>query len=78
MRALLLVLSFTLLGCNRPTEEECTKAVENLQKLRGLEHDISAPDPKIAIRKCRANGSKASTACLATAKTTAEADACVK
>jgi hypothetical protein len=78
MRALLLACGLLLLGCDRPTEDECTKAVENLQKLRGLEHDVAAPNPQVAIRKCRANGHKESTKCLAEAKTLAEADACLK
>ena len=78
MRALFLLLGLTLCGCDRPTEVECTKAVENLQRLRGLENDIGAPNPQVAIRKCRANSHKKSTACLAEAKTPAEADACLK
>ena len=76
--ALVMAVGLALGGCDRPNEDECTKAVENLQRLRGLEHDVSAPDPKAAVRKCRANGHKKSTACLAAAKTLAEADACLK
>jgi hypothetical protein len=78
MRSLFLVLAVGLVGCDRPNEAECTKAVENLQRLRGLEHDTTAPDPQAAIRKCRANGHKKSTACLAEAKTIDEANACTK
>ena len=77
MRALLLlVLSLPLVACDRPSDDECRKAVFNMQKLRGLEQNSSAPNAEAAVRKCRANGSKTGTACLSRAVTVQEAEAC--
>ena len=80
MRAmrLLLLAVLALAGCSRPTEEECRKAVMNLQKLRGLDSKQQAPDPEVAVRRCRTAGDTKSVRCLIAARTSAEADACGK
>jgi hypothetical protein len=77
MRFLLAATLLCLIGCDRPTEDECRKAVYNLQKLRGLEADPGAPDPEAAIRRCRASGKRESAQCLGDAKTLEEANACI-
>lgn len=65
-------------GCSKPSEDDCRKAVLNLQKLRGLDLSAQAPDPERAVRNCRATGSTEMVKCLIAAKTAAEADACQK
>ena len=77
MRLLAALLLFGLAGCERPTDDECRRAVYNMQKLRGVENDATAPDPEAAIRRCRSSGKKDSTLCLANAKTLEEAKACI-
>jgi hypothetical protein len=79
MRAMRLLLSvalgLALAGCSRPTEEDCRKAVLNLQKLRGMDPK-QGPDPEVAVRRCRASGDSKSVKCLMAARTAAEADQC--
>ena len=75
----LLVISFASLaplasGCDKPTEADCKKAIENLDKL----HDV-APDPKkeaASVRKCQASSSKSSVECMMKATTVEQANAC--
>jgi len=64
------------LAGNRPSEEDCRKAAMNLQKLRGLDTNPQAPDPEVAVRRCRTSGDSKSVRCLIAAKTAAEADQC--
>jgi hypothetical protein len=77
-RAALLIALAGLLGCGRPSEEDCRRAVLNLQRLRGLETDPQAPDPEAAVRKCRSTGNRDTVQCLIAAKTPADADTCQK
>jgi hypothetical protein len=77
MRALLLCAALAgAAGCSRPSEEDCRKAVLNLQRLRGLDSNPQAPDPEAAVRRCRSTGDQASVRCLIEAKSAADADAC--
>ena len=79
MRAMRLFLVAALAlaaGCSRPSEEDCRKAVMNLQRLRGLDTNPQAPDPEVAVRRCRTSGDSKSVRCLIAAKTAAEADQC--
>jgi hypothetical protein len=75
---LLLVSGLGSLGCSKPSEEDCRRAVLNLQRIRGLETNPQAPDPEAAVRKCRSTGDTDTVKCIIAAKTTAEADACQK
>jgi hypothetical protein len=78
LRALLLLVSASLAatGCNKPSEEDCRRAVLNLQKVRGIDTSPQAPDPAPAVRRCRSGASKETVQCLINAKTAAEADRC--
>jgi hypothetical protein len=79
MRVLALaILSVGLLGCRKPTEEDCRQAVLNLQKLRGVENTPQAPDPEPAVRRCRSTGDIETVKCLIAAKTAADIDVCQK
>jgi hypothetical protein len=63
-----------LAACDKPTEADCTKAIQNLDKL----HDV-APDPKkeaASVRKCQASSSKSSVECMMKATTVEQANAC--
>jgi hypothetical protein len=58
--ACLLSIAF-LVGCNKPTEEDCKKAIENVQKILGTEH--LQTDIPGEIRRCRGGSSKTKVAC---------------
>lgn len=74
----LAVLLLPAAACSKPTDEDCRKAVLNLQKLRGQEGKTQPPDVEAFVRRCRSTGSTDSVRCLIDAKTPAEADACQK
>ncbi len=63
-------------ACSRPSEEECRRALLNVQKIRGLADSPNAPDPEPAVRKCRATASKDQVECLTAAKTDKDVAAC--
>jgi hypothetical protein len=50
-----------LVGCNKPTEEECKKAIENVQKILGTEN--LQTDIPGEVRRCRGGSSKAKVSC---------------
>ena len=75
----LLVLALLTLGCgNKPTEEECKKAISNIQKLSGIEGQVDEQETLTAIRKCRGQSTKAAANCMTNAKSLEEVDACEK
>ncbi len=78
MRSFVLLAAIMLCACGRPSTEDCRKAVNNMQKLRGLENAQQAPDPEAAVRKCRSTANPDTVACLIRAKTQPELDACEK
>jgi hypothetical protein len=63
-------------GCDKPTEEQCRKAVVNIRKLTGTSQSDFGADPQAAIRSCRGNASKQSVICMMEAKTVAELKNC--
>jgi hypothetical protein len=75
----LLVMVLLSLGCaNKPSEEECKKAISNIQKVLGLEGTAIEADTIAAIRKCRGQSTRQAALCMAAAKTSEEIDACEK
>jgi hypothetical protein len=76
MRSLFAVaLVLSLAGCSRPTEDQCREAVDNINKLYGNKQ----PDPgeiSAAIRKCRAQSTKKSVACIKAATDVKTLEAC--
>jgi hypothetical protein len=78
LRALLLLAATALgaIGCNKPSEDDCRRAILNLYKVRGIDSSPQAPDPAPAVRRCRSSASKDTVQCLINAKTAGEADRC--
>lgn len=72
--AFVVVFSSLVAGCNKPAEEDCKKAIENMRKLMGT--DAYVTDIQPSIRRCRGGSSKDSVACAAAAKSRAELEAC--
>lgn len=65
-----------LSSCSKPSEDDCRKAIVNLQKIRGQDQKPQEPDLEAFVRRCRSTGNVGSVKCLINAKTAAEADAC--
>jgi hypothetical protein len=63
----LALIALLLAGCNKPTEDSCKKAIENMRKLLGTSSytaDIS-PD----VRRCRGGSTQTAVDCAGNAKT---------
>lgn len=65
-----------LVSCNKPSEDACQKAIDNIQKITGIENSAGAPDSAAAVRKCRAQASKTAVQCMIDAKTIENIAAC--
>jgi hypothetical protein len=72
------LLLLCALGCGKPSDEDCRKAILNMQHIRDLDKDPQAPDAERWVRKCRATGSVEVVRCLIAAKTEADLTACEK
>jgi hypothetical protein len=58
-------LAFLLLlvGCNKPSESDCRKAIENIRRLTETDKIQGTDDIEAAVRSCRGNASKESVKC---------------
>jgi hypothetical protein len=75
MRRIVLLLGLVA-ACSKPSQDDCRKAVLNLQRIRGLDTSAHAPDPEQFVRKCRATGTPESVKCLIAAQTEADVAKC--
>jgi hypothetical protein len=75
MKALVLVLVVLAFGCNKPSEENCKKAVENMRELLGTDNGVSS-DTTAAVRSCKGGSTKASVDCAIAAKTVEDLEKC--
>jgi hypothetical protein len=73
MMALVLGVCF-LAGCDKPTEADCKKAVDNLNQIYGAHDDDDALAD--GVRHCQAMSTKATVQCMIAAKTIEDADKC--
>jgi hypothetical protein len=71
---ILLLASLSLVACDKPTEADCRKAVENINKIHGLTVEPSKLDQ--AVRKCQSSSTKASVQCNIAATDVASQKAC--
>jgi hypothetical protein len=78
MRALLVLLVvLASVGCgNKPTEEQCKKAIANIQKLSGIDSTTDETETLAAIRKCRGQSTREAADCMINAKSLDELDGC--
>ena len=73
----LLVLLLAVLGCEgRPSEDECKKAIANMQRIYKYDAASREAETMAFVRKCRARSSKANVTCLINANTDTEIEAC--
>jgi hypothetical protein len=63
-----------VVGCNKPEEEDCKKAIENMRKLMGTDSYVTDLAPH--IRRCKGGSSKEAVACAIKATSRAELEAC--
>ena len=59
---LLLALAFAA-ACNKPTDDDCRKAIVNMQTLLGTDKLNAGGDLEAAVRRCRGNTSKKAVQC---------------
>ena len=72
--AILLVAVF-MFGCDKPTPEDCEKALRHMKHLLGTEN-LNETGLQGEVRRCRGGSSKEAVACAIKAQTLAELKAC--
>ena len=75
MKLIFLVVAL-LAGCDKPSEDSCRRAIENMQKLRGT--DSQQADLDSQVRRCRGGSTKRAVECAINAKTVEDLKACEK
>jgi hypothetical protein len=63
-------------ACEKPQEEECQRAVDNIRKLYGTDSFSHGVPPQAAVRSCRGSATKESVRCIAAATSLEELNAC--
>ena len=71
-----IVLALLATACDRPTEAECRKAVENIDRLTSADTQGRGHNPEAAVRSCRSRSSKAAVLCTIAAQTADELTKC--
>lgn len=74
--ALATLAAWGLLACNKPSSEDCEKALHNIQLILKTDNLGTTEDLQGEIRRCRGSSSKKAVACTIGAKTAAELNAC--
>ena len=68
-----------LAACDKPKEEDCRKAIENIRRLMGtdkLSAASGANDIESSVRRCRGNSNKKSVQCAIAAQTVDDLKKC--
>lgn len=68
--------AWILVGCNKPSSEDCEKALHNIQLILQTDNLGTTEILQGEIRRCRGSSSKKAVACTIQAKTVAELNAC--
>jgi hypothetical protein len=77
--ALALVAAFgvaSVSACDRPTPEDCEKALRNMQTLLGTDNLNTTAGIQGEVRRCRGGSSKTAVACAIKAQTIDELNKC--
>jgi hypothetical protein len=78
-RCLLVLAALVPLGtgaCNKPTQDDCRKAISNMERLLGTEAASRNADNEGDVRRCRGGSSKEAVDCAIKATTLDELKAC--
>ncbi len=73
-RIALIIAIASLAGCNKPTEEDCKKAIENMRKL--MKTSSTTGDLKPHIGRCRNSSTKESVECAIKATSRRDLENC--
>jgi len=71
-----LVAALPLAGCDKPTDDDCRKAIVNIQHLQGTDNVITPSDLESEVRRCRGGSSKEAVACAIKAGSLDDLHAC--
>jgi hypothetical protein len=72
-----ILLALGLAACTpKPTEQQCTQAVDNIRTLTSQKLAEGGTDPKLAVRSCRARSTRETVDCQIKAKTLDELAVC--
>ncbi len=72
----LIVVLVSATACNKPSEDDCRKALANMQSLLGTEYLSKNSDIQGEVRRCKGGSSKKAVTCAIAAKTLDELRAC--
>jgi hypothetical protein len=75
-RLALIVALFLAAACDKPTPDDCEKALRNMKHLLGTENLTDTASLQSEIRRCRGGSSKEAVACAIKANTLDELHAC--
>jgi len=70
------VIGFALVGCNKPSEGDCRRAVQRIRELTGTSHEDAKTEVETAVRSCRGNSKKASVQCAIEASSLDQLERC--
>jgi hypothetical protein len=74
---LALVTALAALGaCNKPSQDDCRKALANMQRLMGTDQLLKAGDLDGEVRRCRGGSKRESVECAVKATTLDQLRAC--
>lgn len=68
--------AWALVGCNKPSTEDCEKALQNIQRLLKTDNLGTTESLQTEIRSCRGSSSKQAVACTIAAKSVDDLNAC--
>lgn len=74
--ALAALTGWALVGCNKPSSDDCEKALHNIQRILQTDNLGTTESLQGEIRRCRGSSSKKAVACTIQAKTVDELNAC--
>jgi hypothetical protein len=74
--AFVVVGTMSLGGCDKPSEEDCRKAIANMQALFGTDKLLASEDIMGAVRRCKGSSKKQSVQCAIDAKSLEALEQC--
>lgn len=76
-RFLLIVVAITgASACNKPSADDCRRAIVHMQELLGTDNAAKNNDNEAEVRRCKGGSSREAVACALKATSLAELKAC--